>query len=92
MLLNCNKHKVNEMNPHCVNCVFQANLESTYQELLSTLNQLSGCIHDNSEMTYNLDIMNTYDVNTVKEIIQNIEVSFHTLFSLCSLFTYSSVF
>ncbi|XP_071249796.1 dystonin-like isoform X9 [Salvelinus alpinus] len=51
----------------------KANLESTYQELLSTLNQLSGCIHDNSEMTYNLDIMNTYDVDTVKEMIQNNE-------------------
>ncbi|XP_014069722.2 dystonin isoform X23 [Salmo salar] len=49
----------------------KANLESTYQELLSTLDQLSGCIHDNSERACNLDILNTYDVDTVKEMIQN---------------------
>lgn len=66
------------MNPQCMNCVFQANLESTYQELLSTLDQLSGCIHDNSERACNLDILNTYDVDTVKEMIQNNKVSFHT--------------
>ncbi|XP_045078903.1 LOW QUALITY PROTEIN: dystonin [Coregonus clupeaformis] len=48
----------------------KVHLESTYQELLSTLDQLSGCIHDNSEITCNLGILNTYDVDTVKEMIQ----------------------
>ncbi|XP_055745840.1 dystonin-like isoform X11 [Salvelinus fontinalis] len=48
----------------------QAQLKSTYQDLLSTLDRLSGCIHDNSEMAANLDILNTSDVDTVKDMIQ----------------------
>ncbi|XP_038830544.1 dystonin [Salvelinus namaycush] len=48
----------------------QAQLKSTYQDLLSSLDRLSGCIHDNSEMAGNLDILNTSDVDTVKDMIQ----------------------
>ncbi|XP_031661073.1 dystonin isoform X12 [Oncorhynchus kisutch] len=48
----------------------KAQLKSTYQDLLSTLDRLSGCIHDNSEMACNLDILNTSDVDTVKDMIQ----------------------
>nr|XP_029541269.1 dystonin-like isoform X4 [Oncorhynchus nerka] len=48
----------------------QAQLKSTYHDLLSTLDRLSGCIHDNSEMACNLDILNTSDVDTVKDMIQ----------------------
>ncbi|KAM9412367.1 dystonin isoform 9-T9 [Salvelinus alpinus] len=48
----------------------KAQLKSTYQDLLSTLDRLSGCIHDNSEMAGNLDILNTSDLDTVKDMIQ----------------------
>uniref|UniRef100_A0A8C8ESR7 Dystonin n=1 Tax=Oncorhynchus tshawytscha TaxID=74940 RepID=A0A8C8ESR7_ONCTS len=48
----------------------KAQLKSTYQDLLSTLDRLSGCIHDNSEMACNLDILNPSDVDTVKDMIQ----------------------
>ncbi|XP_028976222.2 dystonin isoform X23 [Esox lucius] len=44
----------------------KANLESTYHKLLSNLERL-GCVH---EMACKLDL-NTYDVDTVKDMIQN---------------------
>lgn len=65
-----------------LHCVFQAQLKSTYQDLLSTLDRLSGCIYDNSEMACNLDILNTFDVDTVKDMIQKNKVYFYTLFSM----------
>ncbi|XP_072533687.1 dystonin isoform X13 [Salminus brasiliensis] len=46
------------------------NLESTYQDLLCSLDKLSSCIQDNYEMISKLDIMNTDDLELVKYRIQ----------------------
>ncbi|KAG7334350.1 hypothetical protein KOW79_002757 [Hemibagrus wyckioides] len=48
----------------------KANLECTYQDLLSSLDKLSSCIQDNCEVVCKLDIMNTDDLETVKYRIQ----------------------
>lgn len=50
---------------------FQGHLESTYQELLCTLGKLSGCVYDNSDSVCNLDISETCDLDTVKNLIEH---------------------
>ena len=55
---------------------FQAHLESTYQDLLCTLETLSGCICDNPEIVCNLDAKDTCDLDTVKHMIEQNRVLF----------------
>lgn len=51
-------------------------MESTYQELLCTLDRLSCCVYDNPESVCNLDMMETCDLDTVKNLIEQNRVSF----------------
>uniref|UniRef100_UPI003AAD098F uncharacterized protein n=1 Tax=Centroberyx gerrardi TaxID=166262 RepID=UPI003AAD098F len=47
----------------------QVHLESTYQKHLGDLDELAGCIQNNSEM-WDMDLLNACDLDTLKHIIQ----------------------
>lgn len=53
----------------------QIHLESSYQDLLSSLDKISACIQDDSAMVSKLDIMDTDDTERIKIKIQQIKVS-----------------
>lgn len=53
----------------------QIHLETSYQDLLSSLDKVSTCIQDNSETVSKLDIMDADDMEIIKNKIQQNRVS-----------------
>ncbi|XDV50937.1 hypothetical protein PO909_019905 [Leuciscus waleckii] len=58
---------------HCQFEEVQIHLESSYQDLLSSLDKISACIQDDSAMVSKLDIMDTDDTERIKFKIQQIK-------------------
>lgn len=53
----------------------QIDLETSYQDLLSSLDKISARIQDDSEMLSKLDIMDTDDIERIKSKIRQNKVS-----------------
>ena len=59
-------------------CTVQLHLDGIYQKHLSKLDKLSGCLQDNSE-TWDTSLLNAYDVETLKQKLQQNKVQGMTL-------------
>lgn len=60
---------------HLFKYVLQIHLETLYQDLLSSLEKVSACMQDNSEMVSKLDIMDADNIGIIKNKLQQNKVS-----------------
>lgn len=71
-------HQLLKLNITTDSSPLQSQLSTSYEELLSSLDQLSGNIHENYEFICKQDIMDIDNMEAIKKQIQQIEVlDFH---------------